>query len=109
MRVYISGPITGITGYKPRFDWAESLWKDKGAYTINPAKTNSTLPEDTTHDGYMRISLALLAECDTIYMLRGWKDSEGAREELAYAVEHEYTIMFENRIDNVLTDVEAFE
>ena len=47
MRIYISGPITGTTGYMRKFEWAEAFWKDKGAYTINPARTNATLPEKT--------------------------------------------------------------
>ena len=108
MRIYISGPITGVPGYKSKFEWAEAFWKDKGAYTINPARTNDTLPEETTHAGYMRISIALLRECDTIYMLKGWKDSEGAREELDFAINHSYTILFEERMDSITGSLEEY-
>lgn len=99
MKVYISGPITGEKGYMNKFDWAEALWKDMGIYVINPARTNATLPEETDHDGYMRISIALLRECDTIYMLKGWEHSEGAKEELEVAINHNYNILYEELLD----------
>lgn len=106
MKVYISGPITGVAGYMSRFEWAEAIWKDKGIYTINPARTNATLPEGTTHEGYMRISIALLRECDTIYMLKGWKESSGANEELQFAIDHGYTVLFEERMDSIAGSLE---
>ncbi len=101
MRVYISGPITGVKGFMRKFDWAEACWRDKGIYTINPARTNATLPEETDHDGYMRISMALLKECDTIYMLKGWESSEGANEERDYALENNYNVLYEERMDKI--------
>lgn len=101
MRVYISGPITGTERYMNKFAWAENFWKDRGVYVINPAKTNATLPEETDHDGYMRISIALLAECDTIYMLKGWQNSIGANEERDYALENGYNILYEERLDSI--------
>ena len=109
MKVYISGPITNAPGYKSKFEWAEAIWKDKGHYVINPAKVNATLPEETDHDGYMRISIALLAECDTIYMLKGWQTSEGANEELDFAIAHNYTILFEERFNPLLQDPEEYQ
>lgn len=76
--VYISGAITGTKDYMERFGAAEKTLKYWGYKPINPAKTNSKLPEDTTWAGYMRASIRLLMKADAIYMIRGWRKSKGA-------------------------------
>lgn len=94
--IYISGAITkiGVDKAMTRFEDAESRLKDLGYEVINPCRTNSTLPK-LDHDGYMVVSMAMLSLCDTIYMLKCWEDSDGAKEELQYALEHGYTIIVE--------------
>lgn len=106
MRIYISGPITDTTDYMRRFEWSESIWKDLGAEVVNPAKLNSLLPETATHREYMVASIALLKVCDTIFMLRGWESSKGARQELKYARKHGYQILFEGKC-GVVMGIEA--
>ena len=84
-KVYISGPITGIKNYPERFERVENELIHQGVEVINPAKVNANLPESTTWEEYMRISLCMLSMCDGIYMMEGWQQSRGASLEYAYA------------------------
>lgn len=68
MRVYISGPITGVEDYKERFAKAEQELKEQGHIVINPAKVDETYPEFDYED-YMEVDLCLLNLCEAIYML----------------------------------------
>ena len=56
------------------------------------------MPDDFTHEDYMKISFALLDMCKTIYMLDGCKDSCGACQEYGYALAKGYSILFEEVI-----------
>jgi hypothetical protein len=42
-------------------------------------------PDFNDYDALMRIDLAILEECDAIAMLPDWRESPGARQELAQA------------------------
>lgn len=88
MKIYLSGPISGIENYKENFAAAErearerlSDWEPE---IFNP--TNIILPKDATHEDYMKICMQELAKCDTIYMMNGWKESRGACREYGYAL-----------------------
>lgn len=94
MRIYISGPITGTDDYMNRFIAAEIKIRAGGDIPVNPARINAEMPE-STHEDYMKVSLALLSTCDAIYMLQGWSNSAGALEEFDEAVNREMTITFE--------------
>lgn len=94
-KVYISGPITGTDDYIERFEKAENDLKSQGYSVINPAKVNANLPEDTTWNEYMKMSLCMLAMCDGIYMLKGWKESRGANMELMRAKELCFKVLYE--------------
>lgn len=94
-KVYISGPITGTEGYEQKFAAVENELKKRGAVPINPVRVNSVLPEDSSHEDYMKLSIAVLSVCDCICMLNGWEQSKGAREELCYALDHKIPIVFE--------------
>jgi len=97
MKTYISGPISGR-----QFEEAESqflfgefyLETIKGVEFINPMK----LPHN--HNGtwkeYMKEDIVALMDCDSIYMLKGWEDSAGARLEFSIAIGLGYEILFEN-------------
>ena len=81
MKIYISGPITGIKDYKRNFAAVEKRLKAKGHEVINPAKLGLVLPKSTTHREHMDICISMLRMCDAIYFLDGWEESEGAKEE----------------------------
>lgn len=95
-KIYISGKITGTKDYMRRFRFADArLMENYGCDIINPEAVNANLPESTTYQEYMKISLCMLSMCDTIYMLKGWKASKGARLEHSYAKAHNYSIIYE--------------
>lgn len=95
MKIYISGPITGTEGYLQRFAVAENELIASGHKVINPARVNAQLPESTTHEEYMKMSLCMMDMCDTVFMLKGWRDSKGANMEFEYARGTGMTIIFE--------------
>lgn len=99
MRVYISGQITGTNDFMERFKEAEDRLASGGMSVINPAHANSYMPEDTTHEEYMKVSFCLLDMCDAIYMMDGWEDSKGANREYGYALAKGKAIMFESQDD----------
>lgn len=101
-KIYISGPITGTTDYMERFESCEKRFRGMGYEVINPAKVNACMPESTTWKEYMRMSFTMLEQADTIYMMRGWEDSPGARAELAFAWKYQKNIVYERDEDGEL-------
>lgn len=97
MRIYISGPITGRKQreYMNHFTKAQIALEEKGYAVVNPATINANMPKDTTYAQYMLVSFAELTTCDEIYMLTGWENSRGAKQELAYAVTRHMPVLFE--------------
>lgn len=83
MTVYISGKITGDDNYKVKFAEAENILAKKGFNVINPCKVGEY--EFLSYEQFLHIDYALIDCCDGIYMLRDWKDSNGARLEFNYA------------------------
>lgn len=51
MKIYISGPITGVCNYKKRFVTAENDLHELGHVALNPAM----LPFGLTEAEYMRV------------------------------------------------------
>ena len=95
MKIYISGAISGTDDYMERFAKAEKELTENGYSVINPAKVNAQLPEDTTYEEYMKMSILMLDMCDSVYMLKGWEKSCGANREYGYAMAKEKTIFIE--------------
>ena len=95
MKIYISGAISGTDDYMERFARAEKELTEKGWSVVNPAKVNAQLPEDTTYEEYMKMSILMLDMCDSVYMLKGWEKSCGANREYGYAMAKEKTIFIE--------------
>lgn len=87
MRFYISGPISGLPyqEYLRKFSEAERELRLAGSETLNPAAMNFHLA-GIPRGRMMSLCAAELACCDAIYMLRGWKSSDGARQEREWAM-----------------------
>lgn len=94
-RIYISGPITGTNDYLERFAKVQQELTEQGYSVINPAAVNSMLPKDTGYEEYMKMSLAMLDMCSSIYMMKGWERSRGANREYGYALAKNKIIMKE--------------
>ena len=115
MRVYCSGPMTGHPDHNiPAFDAAAKRLRKQGHFVINPAELSGMFgrvseiagsfaayyENDKAFGGslaacIMDADLAAVRSCDTIYMLKGWEDSRGAKKEIAEAIAHGLTVMQE--------------
>ena len=78
MKVYISGAITNNPDYKTDFAKAAVAIEAVGWEPVNPAEIEI---EGGAWLDYMRRDIKLLADCDGVYMLAGWNESQGARVE----------------------------
>lgn len=94
--IYISGAITGTEDYLERFDNAAAklFTENPQRKIINPANLCDTLPP-LEHEQYMVICMAALSLCDSVYLLKGWENSVGARIEVEYAIKHGLKIVCE--------------
>ena len=81
-KIYIAGPMSGLPGFnRAAFHAAELALINSGHVVLNPAR----LPHGLTEPQYMQIAIAMLQVCDTILLLDGWQQSQGARAEHALA------------------------
>lgn len=84
MKVYISGPMTGLADYNaPVFNAAEKRLTAAGHVVLNPARHGTIVGYEWSD--YMRLALIDLAAADGIHMLDSWQKSRGARLEYAIA------------------------
>lgn len=84
MRIYLSGPMTGLPDLNfPAFHAAAAQLRARGYLVANPAEINpdTTLPWETC----MRLDIQALCNCDGIAMMPGWMNSKGAHLELSVA------------------------
>lgn len=96
-RIFISGPISGTDDYMGRFAEAEEKLREDGYLPINPTVfSKHLLNGEFNWFEFMDITMALLKQCDNIYMLEGWKNSRGACIELEYAAQHQYTVVMQS-------------
>lgn len=86
---YISGPMRGLPDYNyPLFNEVEEELRkqtDEDAVIFNPARN---FEGDKTLDvaEYMREDVAQVLAADTLVLLPGWRQSEGARREVQVAI-----------------------
>lgn len=114
-KVYLSGPMSGITMFNyPMFDAAATMLRKQGFDVVNPTETDSAemrefsmtskdgntrgMPESwldlITHD--LRLLIDKAQGIDAIVMLPGWERSEGASLEKAVAETVGITVLFWN-------------
>ena len=96
MKIYISGKITGLPleEAKANFKKVEKGLQRQGYLAINPMELVPYHPDKNWND-YMVDDIALLLTCDTIYMMDNYKESKGAKLELAIAKELGLKVIYE--------------
>ena len=83
MKLYISGPITGVPNYQENFITAEAILKQTGHEVINPCTV--VLADNATWEDYMKADISLMLTCGGVAVLPGWEASAGARLEIDIA------------------------
>lgn len=99
MKAYISGKMTGlkIRKIKRNFGKVEKHLAKEGFSVINPAITyNLKRYDQFTFEDWLKIDFAMLSTCDIVFAMKNWKDSLGAKLEIAYACRLDKWIFFEN-------------
>ena len=82
MKLYISGPITGIENYEKNFLAAERALRLSGYIVVNPCKIRH---RGTMWEDYMKRDIAALLTCDGVVLLPNWINSRGAKLEVHIA------------------------
>jgi hypothetical protein len=94
--VYISGKISGTTDYHEKFENAETLLKTIGyLHVINPVKLDHGNNTEWHQFMITDIAAILTTQCKTMYMLKDWRESRGARIEHAIAIETGMRVLYE--------------
>lgn len=95
MKVYISGKMGGIPEGRiaKRFKEAANYLRNEGFVPVNPAVMLNN--PGLEYDDYIKIDLKMLSICDAIYLLRGWENSPGSKEELKFAIATDKKIILE--------------
>lgn len=85
MKVYISGPIAhyDLNERKKAFKCIENALLEQGFEPVNPF--NNGVPDDAHWRDHMKADIALLLQCDRIYLMPGWELSKGCKLELDVA------------------------
>lgn len=94
-KVYISGAIAhyDLEERRNAFLNAERYLSIKGFEPVNPFKNG--LPDEAHWREHMKADIALLLDCQYIYMLRDWELSKGAKLELDVASSCGIKVLFE--------------
>ena len=98
MKIYISGKMTGLSKEKiwNNFRKVETFLVKHGRHdskkiesVMNPAVTYAMQKFDAfSYEDWLHIDFAMLDACDAVALLPNWKDSMGAKREIAYAYKH---------------------
>ena len=97
MRIYISGPITGMDKHVIYRRFLNAEWKIQKLdhYAVNPLKIGYFLPEDFRHQDFMDVDMAILKKMDAIVLLEGWESSQGCTQEFSYACRNDMKIYYD--------------
>lgn len=79
MTIYVAGKITGLSKEESdkKFEEAAKMLREQGHRVFIP----TVLPvyDEVSHDDYLHICFAMIDICECVYMLKNWRQSEGAK------------------------------
>lgn len=95
MKIYLSGKISGtdLDYVRCLFDKVATTLRALGHEVTNPLCNG--LSETAPWEEHMAKDIIDLLQCEGIYMLQGWEDSQGARIEHAVAKELGKVVFYE--------------
>ena len=95
MKIYLSGKISGtdLTHTRKRFSDVATTLRALGHEVTNPLCNG--LSETAPWEEHIAKDIINLIDCEGIYMLQGWEDSQGARIEHAIAKELGKVVFYE--------------
>ena len=100
--MYLSGKMTGIKDLNyPEFNREAKKLRLEGHEVFNPAEIKfdkTGMSEWGIYEGYMDICIAAIEESDTIYLLKGWNNSRGAKRELVKAIKLRLKIVMQGEL-----------
>lgn len=106
MKIYISGKMTGLSEEKiwENFRKVETFLVKHGNHNgeriesvMNPAVTYAMQKYSAfSYEDWLHIDFAMLDACDCVALLPNWKDSMGAKREIAYAYKHGKDVCYPN-------------
>lgn len=87
MKIYLSGKVSDLPPEKVRANFAQAADQIRafGHEPISPL--DSGIDYYDKWEKHIAADIAMLLNCDAIYLLKDWKDSKGARIEKAIANE----------------------
>jgi len=80
-KVYIAGLITGDPDYREKFKQKQDELEAQGYVVMNPA----SMRDGFEYTEYMKVCMAMIDTCDSIYLLKDWGQSKGAMIEYHFA------------------------
>ena len=102
-KIYLSGKITGDDNYAETFENKAAELTEQGALVFNPA----VHPNMFTHGQFMELDLLALSFCNSIYMMKNWRDSKGAKMEFEEAKVLGLPVEFEEPLYAVSKNVDG--
>lgn len=87
MKIYLSGKVSDLPPEEVRAKFAQAADQIRALGHEPVSPLDSGIDYDDKWEKHIAADIAMLLECDAIYLLKDWKDSKGARIEKAVASE----------------------
>lgn len=96
MKIYISLPISNreISEAREHADLMKAALSRAGHQPVSPFDIYAG--KNPTYADYLCFDLRALADCDAIFLCKGWQFSRGCRIERTFAEEFGLQVMYEN-------------